>query len=445
MLRREPAIEPTHTANSGSSSAAESYAEAEPCFFNAHALAPADARWSYYLAHVYRLQGESMKAAEFFERSLEDRPDDVAALIWLGNTYFDQGRLDEADAMFSRGLARQPDAAARFGRGRVALAKHDYARAIEHLEGALTLDRSATVIHYSLALAYRAAGDLEQAENHLRLRGDAEVRLTDPLIQELGELLHSEVVYERRGDRALARGEFTAAVTHFRKGLDLAPTSLSLRQKLAVALSVSGDLQAAGQELLEVLRRSPEFAPAHYSLGVLLLSNGREDLAIDRFMAAVRYDPTYLQARLQLANALRRRGRFQPALRQYAEVIKMDPRVPEARFGEVLALVRLKHYQEARNSSSKLCGFIPTGQSSLTRSRVCTRRPPTTGCATGNVHWRWHRNWSGDNEAPTSWKRWQWLLQRRVSMKRPRGRWGKRSPPHKNLAGSIWRGAWPVI
>ena len=161
----------------------------------------------------------------------------------------------------------------------------------------------------------RAAGDLEQAENHLRLRGDAEVRLTDPLIQELGELLHSEVVYERRGDRALARGEFTAAVTHFRKGLDLAPTSLSLRQKLAVALSVSGDLQAAGQELLEVLRRSPEFAPAHYSLGVLLLSNGREDLAIDRFMAAVRYDPTYLQARLQLANALRRRGRFQPALR----------------------------------------------------------------------------------------------------------------------------------
>ena len=52
-----------------------------------------------------------------------------------------------------------------------------------------------------------------------------------------------------------------------------------------------------------------------------------------------------------------------------------DPRVPEARFGEVLALVRLKHYQEARNSSSKLYGFIPTGQSSLTRSRVCARRP----------------------------------------------------------------------
>ena len=89
----------------------------------------------------------------------------------------------------------------------------------------------------------------------------------------------------------LARGEFATAVTHFRKGLDLAPTSLSLRQKLAVALSVSGDLQGAGQELLEVLRRSPEFAPAHYSLGVLLLSNGRDDLAIDRFTVAVQVRP----------------------------------------------------------------------------------------------------------------------------------------------------------
>jgi tetratricopeptide (TPR) repeat protein len=255
--------------------------------------------------------------------------------------------LDEADATFSRGLTLNPQAAARFGRGRVSLAKHDWARAIEHLETALALDRSATIIHYSLATAYRGAGQREQAEAHLRLRGDVEVRLTDPLMQEVVELLQSEVVHERRGDRALARAESAAAVMHFRKGLELAPTSLSLRQKLAVALSVSGDLQGAGQELLEVLRQSPEFAPAHYSLGVLLLSNGRDDLAIDRFMAAVKYDPTYLQARLQLAHALRRRGRLQVSLQQYTEVINMDPRVAEARFGQALALVRLRHYRDA--------------------------------------------------------------------------------------------------
>ena len=328
--------------------AAESFAEAEPCFFNAHVLAPADARWSYYLAHAYRLQGESTKAAAFFEQTLQLRPDDVSALIWLGNTYLDQGRLDDAGAMFSKGLAREPQAAARLGAGRVALAKHDYAGAIQHLEAALALDRSATMIHYPLATAYRATGQLEQAEVHLRQRGDVEVRLADPFMQELGELLHSEVVYERRGDGALARGEFAAAVGHFRKGLDLAPSSSSLRQKLAAALSLAGDVPGAVRQFQELLKRSPEFAPAHYSLGVLLLADGQHDLAIDRFAMAVQYDPTYLEARLQLAHALRRRGRFQPSLREYGEIIKMDPRVAEARFGQVLALVRLKRYPEAR-------------------------------------------------------------------------------------------------
>jgi tetratricopeptide (TPR) repeat protein len=328
--------------------AAESFAEAEPCFLNAHALAPADPRWSYYLAHAYRLQGESTEAAAFFERTLQLRPDDVSALIWLGNTYLEQGRLDDAETMFSKGLAREPQAAARFGAGRVALAKHDYAGAIQHLEAALTLDRSATMIHYPLATAYRATGQLEQAEVHLRQRGDVEVRLADPFMQELGDLLHSEVVYERRGDGALARGEFAAAVGHFRKGLDLAPSSLSLRQKLAAALSLAGDVPGAVRQFQELLKRSPEFAPTHYSLGVLLLADGQHDLAIDRFSMAVQYDPTYLVARLQLAHALRRRGRVQPSLREYGEIIKMDPRVAEARFGQALVLVRLKRYQEAR-------------------------------------------------------------------------------------------------
>ena len=329
--------------------AAESFVEAEPCFLNAHALAPADVRWAYYLAHVYRLEGQSMKAATFFERALRLMPDDVAALVWLGDMYLDQGRSEEAEPLFSRALTLQPRAvAARFGLGRVALAKHDYARAIDQFEAALTQDRRATIVHYPLALAYRAAGKVDQAEAHLRQRGEIEVGPPDPLMQELTERLDSSVVYENRGDRALAGGDVRAAVTHFRKGLSLAPDSLSLRQKLATALSLSGDVPGAVQQFQEVLRRSPDFAGAHYSLGVLLLADGQYELAIDRFSAAVRFDPTYIQARLQLANALRRRGRFEPSLRQYAEIVTMDPRVGEARFGSAIALVHLRRYGDAR-------------------------------------------------------------------------------------------------
>jgi tetratricopeptide (TPR) repeat protein len=330
--------------------AAEAFSESEPYYQNAHALSPDDFRWSYYLAHVYRLEGESAKAAALFEHTLTVRPDDVPALVWLGNMYLDQGRPDAAGALFSKALAKEPRAAAaQLGLGRVALEKRDYTRAIDHLERTLEIDRRATVVHYPLAMAYRAMGKAEQAEAHLRQRGDFEIGPRDPLMQEVADVLQSSVVYENRGDRAVAAGEFAAAVSHFRRSLDLAPDSVSLRQKLATALSLTGDVPGALNELQEVLRRSPDFAPAHYSLGVLLLADGQFDLAIGRFSTAVRSDPTYLQARLQLANTLRRRRRFEPSGREYASVIKMDPRVSEARFGQAITLVGLKRYREARD------------------------------------------------------------------------------------------------
>ena len=322
--------------------ATESFGDAETCFLNALALNPADTRWGYYLAHAYRLQGESQQASNYFERTLQTRPDDIAALVWLGTVYLDQGRPVEAEPLFSRALALDARvAAAHVGLGRVALAARDYAGAIEHFEAALALDRGATSVHYSLATAYRAAGQIEQADAHLRQRGPGQIGPPDPLMQEVVDRLRSPVTFESRGDRALARGEFSTAVAAFRTGLELAPENLALRQKLATSMSLAGDLPGAVQQLQELLRRDPAFPSAHYTLGVLLQANGQADLAIERFASAVQYEPTYLHARLQLANVLRSRGRYDPARQQYAAIIQLDPRVAEARFGEAVSLAAL--------------------------------------------------------------------------------------------------------
>jgi tetratricopeptide (TPR) repeat protein len=329
--------------------AAESYAAAEPFLLDALALQPADVRWNYYLAHLYRLQGHSQKAATFFERALEAKPDDLAVLVWLGTVYLDQGRVSEARPLFAKALALDPRAAAaHVGLGRVSLAVHDYPAAISELEAGLALDRGATSTHYLLATAYRAAGDTAKADAHLRQSGPLQVGPPDPLLQSIYQRLKSPVLYDTRGDRALARGEFGQAVSLFRSGLDLDPDSLARRQKLATALYLNGDVDGSIQQLQEILRRSPQFASAHYSLGVMALASGQPELAIDRFASAVRYDPTYIQARLQLANTLRQVGRFAPARDQYAAVIKQDSRLAEAQFGEAASLVGLRRYGEAR-------------------------------------------------------------------------------------------------
>ena len=215
------------------------------------------------------------------------------------------------------------------------------------------LNRGATSVHYLLASAYRGAGQVERADIHLRQRGPIQAGPPDPLMQQVADLLRSPVTYESRGDRALARGDFARAVAEFRGGLDLAPESLAVRQKLATALSLTGDVPGAVQQLQEILRRDPKFASAHYSLAALLQANGQTDRAIEEFASAVRYEPTYVQARLQLANTLRGRGRFEPAREQYVAVLGLDPRIAEARFGDAVSLAGLGRFDQARDRFSE--------------------------------------------------------------------------------------------
>lgn len=357
--------------------AAGATTDAEPCLLDANALAPTEGRWAYYLGHLYRIEGQSLKAAAFFERTLELRHDDPAALVWLGTVYLEQGQVEPAESQFARALALQPRMfAALFGGGRAALAHRDYQRAVTMLEAALAAEPRASIVHYPLAIAYRALGRLDAAQAHARQHGETEIAPPDALMQELAGLLQSPVVDEQRGDRALARGDFAAAAGDFEHGVTLAPDNLPLRHKYATALSLKGDVPGAVAKFQDILRRSPSFAEAHYSLGVLLQSSGRYDDAIERFAAAVHFDPSYLEARLQLANALHRRGRFDEALSQYTDVLRLDPRVGEARLGYAVVLVHLERYAAARDALAEAARLAPDQpQFTLALARLLSAAP----------------------------------------------------------------------
>ena len=329
--------------------AAESVPAAETFFDRAAALEPTNYRWAYYLGHLHRMKGDSEGAARYFEQSLALRPDDVPSLVWLGNLQLDQGRATTAVASFERALRLQPDLfAALFGLGRAALVSGNYQEAVTRLEAASTASPRATAVNYPLAMAYRQVGRLEEAESRLRARGDGQPPLQDPLMRELAELLESPTVYETRGDRALARGDSRIAVDSYRRGLELFPDRRALKQKLATALAIAGDIDRAVALYQELLAENPRFAEAHFSLGVILLGRGRNDLAIERFSAAVQADPTYLEARLQLANTLRRTRAFERALTAYQGALSVEPRLVEARAGYAATLAAAGRYGAAR-------------------------------------------------------------------------------------------------
>jgi len=333
---------------------------AESCLLNAQMLAPNDMRWPYYLGHFYKAQGDNGKSIAFFERTLQLRPDDVATLVWLGEEYLTQDRSESAEPVFKKALSHQPGiAAALAGLGRARLARQDYVSAVKYLEKALALNNQASTVRYSLAMAYRRLGEISKAEAHLRQRGNAELVLPDPLMQEIGTMLRSATAYESLGIRSLEQGESAAAASYFRKGIELAPDSSSLRHRLGTALFLVGDGRAATQEFEAALRLSPGFAKAHYSLGVLMASAGRYQEAVERLSAAVKYDPAYIEAHLLLAYLLRQGHQFKESLLHYRYVLSIDPRIAEALMGSAMALVASKQYEAARDRLTEAVQLYP--------------------------------------------------------------------------------------
>ena len=323
---------------------------AERCFLNAQMLAPNDRRWPYYLGHIYKGTGPIDKSVASFERAQQLAPDDVATMVWLGDTYLSAGNADGADQLFAKVIASQPSlAAARFGEGRAALAKREYQRAVDQLTEALAEEPQATSIHYPLAMAYRALGDVKNSEAQLAQQGKGDPRPPDPLMREIDGLLQSPEAYNIRGGAELEAGHWQAAADQFRRGLELAPNEPSLRHRFGTALYQMGDKQGAAQQFEQVLRTTPDYARAHFSLGVLLNEAGQYADASDHFRAALKSDPKYVEARVQLAGTLARTGHPGEAVVQYTEALDASPTNSDAAFGRAMAFIRLRRYADARD------------------------------------------------------------------------------------------------
>lgn len=340
--------------------AAEYYDAAEPAYLNAQALAPAEPRWPYYLAHLYKTRGEHDRSKASFEHVLQLRPDDVPTLVWLGRASLERGDAAEAERLLERADRAAPRTVAVLAaRGQAALIRRDLPTAVKQLEAALEIDPSAASLHSSLATAYRALGNASRAEAHARAWRNTEIPVPDRLRQELELTLNSALSFELRGVHAMEARDFQAAADFFRAGLKVSdistPLGRSLRHKLGTALYLSGDTDAAMEQFTAVVNAAPatgtddSTAKAHYSLGVVMASRDRVGDAITHLEAAVRWNPTYVEAHQVLGDTLRRSRRDQAALSHYSEALRLNPNSAESRFGYALALVGLGRYRGARD------------------------------------------------------------------------------------------------
>ena len=321
---------------------------ARECYLNARHLAPKDFRWTYLLASISQQEGRVEEALSYYSLVRGLRPDYLAAPVNLGNLYLQQNRLEEARSSFKEALALNENCtAARYGLGQIALSLRNYTEAVEYLEQALAEAPEATRIHYALAMAYRGLGNLQKAQAHLQQQGPVGVRVADPLVDGLQELIRGERLHVVRGRMAFDALRFSEAADEFRKAVAANPASVPARVNLGSTLAQIGDVKGAIEEYQEAIRVSPSNAAAHYNLGMLLAKQNQHDGAILHLQSVLGLNPNDAEARFLLAQELLKSARPEEALAEFSRVVESDPDNEEALLEHVKLLFSKKQYKQA--------------------------------------------------------------------------------------------------
>ena len=313
---------------------------AEAAYRNARILSPTSYQWHHYLGVLYQKMGETHSAELSFEMALALDPSDSAARIWRGNLHLDSNRPEEAEKDFMKAIEQGPESAAAVsGLGRVALAQRDYRKVLEHFKRALQLAPAADSMHYLIGQTYRELGDLGSAKAHLEKSGSTAVRIPDPLMDILNNLVQGEVVHLLRGRQAFASGDFAAAREIFQKAVDAAPTSSRARINLSAALSKLNLTQEARAQLEEVLRLEPGNYTAMFNLGTIAFHLQDNEAAVGNLQPFVDAFPDDVVAVTTLAFALLRLERREEALTYFTAANQMAPQDEQIRVQLALLLV----------------------------------------------------------------------------------------------------------
>jgi tetratricopeptide (TPR) repeat protein len=302
----------------------ELFESAEPAYHNAVRLASGDATWRHLLGYLYQQTGRLSEAAEQFEAALRLQPDRRTTAVRLGEVYLQLNRLGDAREQFQAAVGTFPSVA-RNGLGEVALREGHYGEAIDHFRAVLERVPTATSVHYSLAMAYRGAGRLDEARAQLDRRGLGTVRMADPIVDDLQGLVRGERLLVIHGRRLYDAGQFDAAADAFRRALDASPDSTAARGNLGLALVQLGRLEEGISHLQRAFREAPDDVAIRSTLVRSLLRLARYDEAIAVLRQVAALDPDQEESIVSLAILLSDRGRFSEAAAVLAQAQQRHP------------------------------------------------------------------------------------------------------------------------
>lgn len=351
-------------------------------------------------AEHLRLQHKTAEAAASLRPYTEQHPDDVSALILLGNTLLDLHETEEAGLAFSRALAVEPNSIpANLAAGNLLLSQHRDPEAMDRFETILAQDSHAVAARKGEVAAATELAVSCRRDNHpdgalAALRHACEKLPDSPDLQldrglqafELGQLaegdeaLHAAQKLDPANPTilyALARLEteqqkMPEAERNYKAYLAARPNDATAHYGLGYVYAALLQSEDARREFEASIHIQPQQTEAYYQLGQIALDAHHDNEAKPLFERVLVRDPNHAGALTGLGELAFRGKDYSTAEQLLAHAEKSDPTYTRPHYYRGLSLARLGRNEEAQQELQQ-----SDGRSHATPpSSVNTPQPP---------------------------------------------------------------------
>jgi tetratricopeptide (TPR) repeat protein len=226
---------------------------------------------------AFTIRGEYNEALSYFQKAVENSPEDAEAWYGLGNCYAGLDQSGDAIAAYREVIARDPDNAnAYFVLGHYYLKLERYGEAIAAFQDALKRKTDHIPALYEMGLAF---GELERYEE--------EKRIYEEIITIAPDFW---LAYFRMGLVCNELGLYPQAISAQQAALKIKPDFAPSYYGLGLIYSNLGDRESEAGAYREALRVNPDFVPAHYNMGLVYIQNGERDAALSQYKILKKLD-----------------------------------------------------------------------------------------------------------------------------------------------------------
>jgi protein O-GlcNAc transferase len=243
----------------------------------------------------------------------------------LADSHRRAGRLAEAEAIYRKIVAENPDHAEALNRlGLVLRMAGQTEAAVEVIRRAIALSADNGAYYNNLGIALHQAGRVDEAvlalESATRLKPD------------------SAGGHSNLGFALLDQGRAADAVASLRRAIFLKPDLAEAHNNLGNALAELGEIDEAIRSYGMAIELKPNLADAHYNLGEAWRKRGKIDESIESYGRAIRLNPNSAKSHNNLGVALKDAGRLDESICEYREALRLKPDFAAAHSNLVYAI-----------------------------------------------------------------------------------------------------------